>query len=50
MHRRSLVSLFAALGLAASFSACKKKDDGSGSGASGSGKAGSSEIVVTMAP
>jgi branched-chain amino acid transport system substrate-binding protein len=46
MHRRSLVSLFAALGLAVSFSACKKKDDASGSGASGSGKADSSEIVI----
>ena len=46
MHRRSLVSLFAALGLAASFPACKNKGDASGSGASGSGKADSSDIVI----
>jgi branched-chain amino acid transport system substrate-binding protein len=42
MHRRSLVSLFAAIGLAVSVSACKKKDDGS----SGSGKGDTAEIVI----
>lgn len=42
MDRRSLVSLFVALGLAASASACKKKDDG----AAGSGKAGAGDIVI----
>jgi branched-chain amino acid transport system substrate-binding protein len=44
MHRRSVVSLFAALGLAVSVSACKKKDDGTG-GPDGSGRS-ASEIVI----
>jgi branched-chain amino acid transport system substrate-binding protein len=43
MHRRSLF-LLTALALSASLPACKKKDDGSGSG--GSGKSDAAEIVI----
>ncbi len=46
MQRRTLVSLFVALGLAASGSACKKKDDAGGGNSGGSAKADTSEIVI----
>jgi branched-chain amino acid transport system substrate-binding protein len=46
MHRRQLFSLAVAMGTAISGSACKKKDDASGSGSGGAGKAEPSEIVI----
>jgi len=46
MHRRPLLGLFIALGLAVGSSACKKKDDGGGAGAVGPQGASSGEIVI----
>src|SRR3954469_14894811 len=46
MQRRPLVSLMLALALAASGSACKKKDDGGQGASGGAGKPHNSEIVI----
>ncbi|MDF3069949.1 MAG: Branched-chain amino acid transporter, amino acid-binding protein [Polyangiaceae bacterium] len=43
MHRRPLLALFVALGLAATASACKKKDD---AGTAGSGSSATGDIVI----